>query len=617
MLLAAGAPRAAEDRAVTFTAVGDFSASPAAQAVLSAMRTPTADFSIALGDLSYGTTGQEQIWCDLVTSRVGAGYPFELIAGNHESDGQNGNINDFSACLPNQLPGVVGTYGRQYYVDVPVGDPLVRYLAISPDLTFPDGLWSYAAGTPRYTWTSEAIDGARAAGIPWVVVGMHKPCLSVGQYSCGEVADVMNLLISKRVDLVLAGHEHHYARTHQLTTHPGCPAVTPDTFAESCVVAGSAQALAKGAGTVFATVGTGGTALRSVDPADAEAGYFAAMSGSTSSPSHGSLEVQVTADTLSGAFVPVTGSFTDSFTISGANLPPVASFTTQTEGLELTAHAGDSLDPDGSITSYEWTFGDGTTASGPVVAHTYASGGEYLVSLTVTDDQGATASTARTIQVAVPGGPQPVVTDSFTRSATNGWGPADLGGTWSTSGSASLFSVQGGRGHIRLASPGAVPGAHQLAISRTDTELRVVVTQDKSPTGNGTTARVQPRRLANGDGYFAAVRFVPNGTINLNLVRLVGTQTKLANVIVPSQTHQPGDSFHVRVQVSGTSPTSIRAKVWEVGTPEPTGWHATGTDPTAALQQPGAVSVRAELGTTATNAPVVMSFDDLWAGPTS
>ena len=46
-------------------------------------------------------------------SRSAPGYPFELLSGNHESNGQNGNINDFSACLPNQLPGVVGTYGRQ------------------------------------------------------------------------------------------------------------------------------------------------------------------------------------------------------------------------------------------------------------------------------------------------------------------------------------------------------------------------------------------------------------------------------------------------------------------------------------------------------------------------
>ena len=38
------------------------------------------------------------------------GFGFELLAGNHESGGLNGDINDFSACLPNQLPGLIGTY---------------------------------------------------------------------------------------------------------------------------------------------------------------------------------------------------------------------------------------------------------------------------------------------------------------------------------------------------------------------------------------------------------------------------------------------------------------------------------------------------------------------------
>src|SRR3954451_20651843 len=115
---------------VHFTAAGDWAHNSNTAAVLDAIHAANADLSLALGDLSYGVTGQEQSWCDFVTSRMGAGYPFELISGNHESNGQNGNINDFSACLPNQLQGVVGTYGRQWYVDVPRVNPLVRFVNI-------------------------------------------------------------------------------------------------------------------------------------------------------------------------------------------------------------------------------------------------------------------------------------------------------------------------------------------------------------------------------------------------------------------------------------------------------------------------------------------------------
>ena len=114
---------AASPGTVHFTASGDIAARAESASVLSQIGSLDPDLHLALGDLSYGATGAEQSWCDFVTARVGAGYPFELIAGNHESNGQNGNINDFSACLPNQLPGVVGTYGRQYYVDVPAGRP--------------------------------------------------------------------------------------------------------------------------------------------------------------------------------------------------------------------------------------------------------------------------------------------------------------------------------------------------------------------------------------------------------------------------------------------------------------------------------------------------------------
>ena len=55
-----------------------------------------------------------------------------------------------------------------------------------------------------------------------------------------------------------------------------------------------------------------------------------------------------------------------------------------------------STDPDGSIVAHAWAFGDGATGVGPSVSHAYATAGVYTVTLTVTDDRGATASdTAR------------------------------------------------------------------------------------------------------------------------------------------------------------------------------------------------------------------------------
>ena len=58
-----------------------------------------------------------------------------------------------------------------------------------------------------------------------------------------------------------------------------------------------------------------------------------------------------------------------------------------------------SYDPDGSISSYNWDFGDGSTASGESVAHTYTDTGSYTVSLTVADNDGASDSTSTTVTV--------------------------------------------------------------------------------------------------------------------------------------------------------------------------------------------------------------------------
>ncbi len=61
-----------------------------------------------------------------------------------------------------------------------------------------------------------------------------------------------------------------------------------------------------------------------------------------------------------------------------------------------------SSDPDGTIVSYAWDFGDGATASGSSASHTYTTAGTYQARLTVTDDKGATGSDFVTITVTPP-----------------------------------------------------------------------------------------------------------------------------------------------------------------------------------------------------------------------
>ncbi|MEQ9401365.1 MAG: trypsin-like serine protease [Longimicrobiales bacterium] len=85
------------------------------------------------------------------------------------------------------------------------------------------------------------------------------------------------------------------------------------------------------------------------------------------------------------------------------NQRPVAAFTVdRSEGdapLEVRFDGSSSSDPDGTIVGYAWTFGDGATATGSTVVHTYTEAGAYTPTLTVTDARGATASTTGRITV--------------------------------------------------------------------------------------------------------------------------------------------------------------------------------------------------------------------------
>lgn len=86
-----------------------------------------------------------------------------------------------------------------------------------------------------------------------------------------------------------------------------------------------------------------------------------------------------------------------------SNEPPVAYFTKSAEtvltGQFIYFDASDSYDPDGYIVSYFWDLGDGTNATGVVIDHSYVCAGNYTVTLTVTDDDGATDTAISTMIV--------------------------------------------------------------------------------------------------------------------------------------------------------------------------------------------------------------------------
>ncbi len=90
------------------------------------------------------------------------------------------------------------------------------------------------------------------------------------------------------------------------------------------------------------------------------------------------------------------------YTTAPPNEPPLANAgfdKTATARAVVTLDGSGSRDPDGSIVSYEWDFGDGTKGAGKTASHIYSEPGVYTLRLTVTDNSGAQATDEVTVHV--------------------------------------------------------------------------------------------------------------------------------------------------------------------------------------------------------------------------
>ena len=112
--------------------------------------------------------------------------------------------------------------------------------------------------------------------------------------------------------------------------------------------------------------------------------------------------------------------------VGSSNQPPVAAFSGTPTNPMVNAwvqfDATASADSDGSIASYAWHFGDGSTGNGSLVWHQFSAPGTYVVTLTVTDDDGASDATSLAIQVG-PSNQSPVADFTFTPTnpLVNAW----------------------------------------------------------------------------------------------------------------------------------------------------------------------------------------------------
>ena len=308
---------------------------------------------------------------------------------------------------------------------------------------------------------------------------------------------------------------------------------------------------------------------------------------------------------------PITYGF-DDFTVTTVSpSAPIADFTwtqvTDTLEVQFTDTSMNEID------SWTWDFGDGNSSTAQNASHTYATSGSYIVTLTVSGP-GGIDSEAKTIVVTDPVPPPTIYAqDVFERTVSGGWGSADIGGPYTGTGSAANFTVTGGTGQMTLPAAGATRAQYLAGLAQRDVDIRFRVAADKlAQGGNGQFVYAVARRIGAGNEYSAKLRIASDGRLYVNVSRFSnGAETVLGSVIqVPNVTLTPGAALWLRMTVIGADPTTIRIKAWADGTAEPSTWLITLTDSFASLQVQGGVGLRGYLGGQATNAPVLLSFDD-------
>ena len=312
----------------SFSAAGDAGSWSGFDSSREALGRSGSNFFLAMGDLSYGGSSEEH-WCgELKQSFSDA----EILAGNHDvgevndtpDNGYPANINEFVKYCPYTLSSpLTGTYGKEYFFDYPQAAPLARFILTGCGLVWlvdNEGEWRCIPGDPHYAFVERSIDEARAQAIPWVVVVSHKNCITSGEHSCELGTPFFDLLLDKKVDLIVEGHTHHYSRSKQLALNPAtCAELVEHSYQPGCVVNdGSDRQYQAGAGSVLVIAGTFGRAIDAFYPDSPYAPYFANwMDNSTTGEGKGfvSFDVDQGRIALRTTFVNATQPFTDSFTI--------------------------------------------------------------------------------------------------------------------------------------------------------------------------------------------------------------------------------------------------------------------------------------------------------------
>lgn len=215
---------------------------------------------------------------------------------------------------------------------------------------------------------------------------------------------------------------------------------------------------------------------------------------------------------------------------------------------------------------------------------------------------GQQAATARQQAAQGPATGQISVSDTFDRQSTSGWGDAQRGGRWTALGPASADAVRGGKAAITLGDS-SPHGGYLAGILQDRTDLQVTLRRTTAATRGTVTVAVLGRRVSSTQDYRLVTRLQSDGSVALALLRVAeptqvsNGQEQLSPTLIlfgnADQQSAQATPISIRFQITGTAPTTLRAKVRQAGSSEPADWTLTATDTTAELQRPGSIGLSA------------------------
>ena len=246
-----------------------------------------------------------------------------------------------------------------------------------------------------------------------------------------------------------------------------------------------------------------------------------------------------------------------------------------------------------------YTVANGTTVQGVAWQVPCIPGQQYISSAYVSQAAASTQSLRVT--------DQNQVIDAFNRTVASGWGTADLGGAWTTSGGvATDYNVAAGSATLTLSTTNA--SRKVVAGSVADSDVRVTVTIPAVATGVPIDVEAISRYADSSNYYNCGIQFGTDTSVTARLSKVfTGTGTVLATAAL-GVAYTAGSVWNLRVQTQGPV---LRAKVWVFGATEPSAWTVTTTD--TSLTAAGAVGCRAIAETGNTNTSPVIGYQNFSA----